>query len=59
MLIIAETLGKPLAMVFVGYDQDLLNLTLRGFFVFSFPFPFFLPELRFTDLPFLLCSITA
>jgi len=57
MLIIAETLGKPLAMVFVGYDQDLLNLTLRGFFVFSFPF--FLPELRFTDLPFLLRSITA
>lgn len=40
MLIIAETLGKPLGMVFVGYDQDLLNLTLRGFSIFSFSFLF-------------------
>lgn len=40
MLIIAETLGKPLAMIFVSYDQDLLNLTLRGFFIFSFSFLF-------------------
>ena len=40
MLIIAETLGKPLAMIFVSYDQDLLNLTLRGFSIFSFSFLF-------------------
>ncbi len=40
MLVIAETLGKPLAMIFVSYDQDLLNLTLRGFSIFSFSFLF-------------------
>lgn len=40
MLIAAQTLAKPLAMVFVGYDQSLLALTLRGFFLYSFSFLF-------------------
>lgn len=33
-------LAKPLSVLFVGYDADLLNLTLRGFAIFSFSFLF-------------------
>lgn len=40
MLILAECLAKPLSMVFVGYDAELLELTLRGFLVYSFSFLF-------------------
>lgn len=40
MLIAAEVLARPLAAVYVGYDPDLLNLTLRGFVIFSFSFLF-------------------
>lgn len=40
MLIAAECLAKPLATVFVGYDQKLLELTLHGFLIFSFAFLF-------------------
>lgn len=40
MLIAAEALAKPLAILFVGYDQTLLELTLHGFVVFSFSFLF-------------------
>ncbi len=40
MLIAAELLAKPLAMVFVGYDEGLLALTLRGFVIYSFSFLF-------------------
>lgn len=40
MLIAAECLAKPLATVFVGYDQKLLELTLHGFVIFSFAFLF-------------------
>lgn len=40
MLIAAELLAKPLAMVFVGYDEGLLVLTLRGFVIYSFSFLF-------------------
>lgn len=40
MLIAAELLAKPLAMVFVGYDESLLALTLRGFVIYSFSFLF-------------------
>lgn len=40
MLILAEGLARPLSMIFVGYDQELLQLTLRGFLVYSFSFLF-------------------
>ena len=40
MLGLAEGLAKPLALIFVGYDQELLHLTLRGFSIFSFSFLF-------------------
>ena len=36
----AEVLAKPLANMFVGYDTELLNLTLRGFVIYSFSFLF-------------------
>lgn len=40
MLIIAFILAKPLAQLFVGYDKDLYDLTVNGFYVFAFSFPF-------------------
>ena len=36
MLVLAQVLAKPLSVLFVGYDQALLRLTLRGFYIFSF-----------------------
>lgn len=40
MLLLAQTLAKPLSIIFVGYDTQLLTLTLRGFYIFSFSFLF-------------------
>ena len=40
MLGAAEYLAEPLARLFVGYDRVLLDLTLRGFVIFSFSFLF-------------------
>lgn len=40
MVILGEVLAKPLSVLFVGYDADLLNLTLQGFAIFSFSFLF-------------------
>ena len=40
MLAAAEGLAEPLAELFVGYDPSLLDLTLRGFMIFSFSFLF-------------------
>lgn len=40
MLILGEILARPLSLLFVGYDAELLKLTLRGFAVFSFSFLF-------------------
>ena len=40
MVIAAEVLARPLAVIFVGYDQGLLELTLRGFVIYSFSFLF-------------------
>ena len=40
MLALAEVLAQPLSSMFVGYDQTLLELTLRGFFIYSFSFLF-------------------
>ncbi|MGN0432660.1 MAG: MATE family efflux transporter [Lachnospiraceae bacterium] len=40
MLAAAELLANPLASVFVGYDRNLLSLTLQAFRIFSFSFLF-------------------
>ena len=40
MLVLGELLARPLSMIFVGYDQGLLELTLRGFLIYSFSFLF-------------------
>lgn len=40
MFAAAEILARPLAMIFTGYDEGLLALTLRGFLIFSFSFLF-------------------
>ena len=40
MLGVAEVLAKPLSLLFVGYDEALLDLTLRAFRLFSFSFLF-------------------
>lgn len=40
MLVLAEILAYPLANLFVGYDAELINLTIRGFRIFSFSFLF-------------------
>lgn len=40
MLITSEALARPLSLLFVGYDQELLAMTLRGFAIFSFSFLF-------------------
>ncbi len=40
MLVASEALAKPLSLLFVGYDQELLDMTLRGFIIFSFSFIF-------------------
>ncbi|MDD2994315.1 MAG: MATE family efflux transporter [Pygmaiobacter sp.] len=40
MLLAAQLLAVPLAKIFVGYDQQLVNLTVSGFRVFALAFPF-------------------
>lgn len=40
MFAFAQLLAFPLAKIFVGYDKELLELTLRGFRIFSFSFLF-------------------
>lgn len=40
MFAAAYGLARPLSMIFVGYDKDLLQLTMRGFSIFSFSFLF-------------------
>ncbi len=40
MFILALALSRPLSILFVGYDKELLDLTVRGFFFFSFSFLF-------------------
>lgn len=36
----AELLAEPLAMIYVGYDQDLMDMTLRAFWIYAFSFLF-------------------
>ncbi|MCD8106748.1 MAG: MATE family efflux transporter [Oscillospiraceae bacterium] len=40
MVACAEILAKPLSMLFVSYDEELLSLTLNGFHIYSFSFLF-------------------
>lgn len=40
MFALSEALSLPLSTVFVGYDKDLLELTVHGFNVYSFSFIF-------------------
>ena len=40
MFVMAEIFAYPLSYVFVGYDKVLMNMTLRGFLIFSFSFLF-------------------
>ncbi len=40
MLVLGEVLAKPLSLMFVSYDKTLLELTLRGFIIYSFSFLF-------------------
>lgn len=40
MLLLGETLARPLSLIFVGYDAELLHLTFRAFAIFSFSFLF-------------------
>lgn len=37
---LAEALARPLATIFVAYDQALMDMTLRGFLIYSFSFLF-------------------
>jgi len=40
MLFLGEVLAKPLSLIFVGYDKELLAITERGFIIYSFSFLF-------------------
>ncbi len=40
MFVAGEALAYPLSLIFVGYDQALLDITLHGFFIYSFSFLF-------------------
>lgn len=40
MFVAAELLAKPFSIMFVGYDKELLEITLHGFLIFSFSFIF-------------------
>ena len=40
MFALSEAVAYPFSYMFVGYDKALLEMTLRGFFIFSFSFLF-------------------
>ena len=40
MFLSAEIFAKPISEMFVSYDEHLMDMTLRGFFIFSFNFLF-------------------
>lgn len=40
MLLFGEIFGKPFSRVFVGYDEELLEITAHAFAIFSFSFLF-------------------
>ena len=40
MLVSAEVLAKPLAFIFTSYDQELMDMTIHAFRIFSISFVF-------------------
>ena len=40
MFLLAELTAKPFSLIFVGYDETLLNLTVRAFIIYSFSYIF-------------------
>lgn len=40
MFIISEIFARPLSLIFVSYDQELLELTCRAFYIYSFSYLF-------------------
>jgi len=38
MTIFSILLAKPLSQIFVGYDEELLSMTVRGFIIYCFSF---------------------
>lgn len=40
MFAASELLARPVTLFFVGYDEELLQMTLRGFMIYSFSFLF-------------------
>ena len=40
MLVLGEVLARPLSLIFVSYEAELLELTVKGFVIFSFSFLF-------------------
>ncbi len=40
MFLLAEVFAYPFSYIFVGYDKTLMDMTLRGFLIFSFSFLF-------------------
>ncbi len=40
MLLFAEIFARPLSQIFVGYDNELLDLTVKGFLIFSLTYLF-------------------
>ncbi len=40
MFILSETLSHPISYVFVGYDEELMEMTKRGFLLYSFSYLF-------------------
>lgn len=40
MFLSAEIFARPISEIFVSYDKGLMDMTLRGFFIFSFNFLF-------------------
>jgi putative MATE family efflux protein len=40
MFLLAETLARPLSMIFSSYDENLFDMTVRAFLIYSFSFLF-------------------
>lgn len=40
MLLLSFILAKPLSYIFVGYDKDLFDMTVRAFYIYAFSFLF-------------------
>ncbi|MDO5124291.1 MAG: MATE family efflux transporter [Eubacteriales bacterium] len=40
VFLLAELSAKPFSLIFVGYDETLLNLTVRAFIIYSFSYIF-------------------